>query len=249
MTCGASRYSVATNIQTTPAEGRRELVVRRLEGFSDIVIGFSLAQLGLSLVIPPHAIDFVVRPLGLVAFFVTFAVVVRFWWTHFRLFRSYFEPNRVMMTLNFVALAGLVAQVFALQLYLHFVPLGEGLVAARIYFGFFVASYGVLAAMFLVGMIYRWRVLSVSDRKNGIRDFFGILGTVVGCAIGNIITRGPTSTFDTTNVYVEVQGKHQIVAVAPTQIFLGIFIGWIVGIILGRLIARWIGRGTAPDPS
>jgi hypothetical protein len=246
MRCGASRPSVATNIQTTPIEGRRELVVRRLEGFSDIVIGFSLAQLGLSLVIPPHAIDFVVRPLGLVAFFITFAVVVRFWWTHFRLFRSYFEPNRVMMTLNFVALAGLVAQVFALQLYLHFVPIGEGMVAARIYFGFFVASYGVLAAMFLVGMLYRWRVLSLGERKSGVKDFFGILGTVAGCAIGNAITKG-TTTFDTTNVYVEVQGKQQIVAVAPTQIFLGIFIGWIVGIILGRLVARSIGRGTAPD--
>jgi uncharacterized membrane protein len=246
MRCGASRRSVATNIQTTPIEGRRELVVRRLEGFSDIVIGFSLAQLGLSLVIPPHAIDFVVRPLGLVAFFITFAVVVRFWWTHFRLFRSYFEPNRVMMTLNFVSLAGLVAQVFALQLYLHFVPLGEGMVAARIYFGFFVASYGVLAAMFLVGMLYRWRALSLRERKSGIQDFFGILGTVVGCAIGNILTKG-TTTFDTTNVYVEVQGKQQIVAVAPTQIFLGILIGWIVGIILGRSIARFVGRGTAPD--
>jgi uncharacterized membrane protein len=238
---------VATNIQATPTEGRRELVVRRLEGFSDIVIGFSLAQLGLSLVLPAHAIDFVVRPLGLVAFFITFAVVVRFWWTHFRLFRSYFEPNRVMMTLNFVSLAGLVAQVFALQLYLHFVPLGEGMVAARIYFGFFVASYGVLAAMFLLGMLYRWRALSLRERKSGIQDFFGILGTVVGCAIGNIMTTG--KTLDTTNVYVEVQGRHQIVAVAPTQIFLGILIGWVVGIILGRAIARFIGRGTAPDSS
>ncbi|HXM07924.1 MAG TPA: TMEM175 family protein [Candidatus Acidoferrum sp.] len=229
---------MATNIQPTPIEGRRELVVRRLEGFSDIVIGFSLAQLGLSLVIPPHAIDFVVRPLGLVAFFITFAVVVRFWWTHFRLFRSYFEPNRVMMTLNFVALAGLVAQVFALQLYLHFVPLGEGMVAARIYFAFFVASYGVLAAMFGFGMIYRWRALSLGERKSGIRDFFGILGTVAGCAVGNVMTSG--KTFDTTNVYVDVQGKHQIVAVAPTQIFLGIFIGWIAGVVAGRLVARLV---------
>jgi hypothetical protein len=32
-------------------------VVHRLEAFSDIVIGFSLAQLGLTLIIPRHAID------------------------------------------------------------------------------------------------------------------------------------------------------------------------------------------------
>jgi hypothetical protein len=31
----------------------------RLEAFSDVVIGFSLAQLGLTLVIPAHAIEFV----------------------------------------------------------------------------------------------------------------------------------------------------------------------------------------------
>ncbi|HEY3674776.1 MAG TPA: TMEM175 family protein [Candidatus Tumulicola sp.] len=223
------------SIETTSPEHGHELVVRRLEGFSDIVIGFSLAQLGLSLVIPPHAIDFVVRPLGLVAFFITFAVVVRFWWTHFRLFRSYFEPNRVMMTLNFMALAGLIAQVFALQLYLHFVPLGEGLVAARIYFGFFVAAYGVLGAMFLFGMLYRWRRLSPLERKSGIRDFFGILGTVTGCAIGNIMTSGAPS--DVTNVFVDVRGTHQIVAVAPTTIFLGIIVGWVAGVILGRVIA------------
>jgi uncharacterized membrane protein len=229
---------VTTNTQAAPAEGRRELVVRRLEGFSDIVIGFSLGQLGLSLVIPPHAVDFVVRPLGLVAFFITFAIIVRFWWTHFRLFRSYFEPNRVMMTLNFVALAGLIAQVFALQLYLHFVPLGEGMFAARIYFAFFAASYGVLAAMFLFGMLYRWRALSLGERKSGIKDFFGIFGTVLGCAIGNIMTTG--ANFDTTNVVVQVRGKEQIVAVAPTQIFLGILIGWAVGNILGWLLGRFV---------
>jgi len=212
----------------------RENVIRRLESFSDIVIGFSLAQLGLSLVIPPHAIDFVQRPVGLVAFFITFFVVVRFWWTHFRIFRSYFEPNRVMMTLNFVALAALTVQIFSLQLYLHFVPLGQGMVAARIYFGFFAVSYGVLALMFLAGLFFRRGLLSAREVAAGVRDSFGIIGTVAGCVIGSARVSDPT------NIYVAVNNVREIVAVAPTAIFLDTFVGWIVGMLVGRLVARLV---------
>jgi len=213
----------------------RENVIRRLEAFSDVVIGFSLAQLGLSLVIPAHAVDFVQRPVGLVAFFVTFFIVVRFWWTHFRIFRSYFEPNRLMMTLNFVALAALIVQVFSLQLYLHFVPLGQGMVAARIYFGFFVVSYGVLALMFVAGMFYRRKLLSAREFGAGVRDSLAIIGAVTGCVIGSSVTSDPM------NVDVAVEHfKKELVAVAPTAIFLGTFVGWIVGIVVGRICARFV---------
>jgi uncharacterized membrane protein len=213
----------------------RENVIRRLEAFSDVVIGFSLAQLGLSLVIPAHAVDFVQRPVGLVAFFVTFFIVVRFWWTHFRIFRSYFEPNRLMMTLNFVALAALIVQVFSLQLYLHFVPLGQGMVAARIYFGFFVVSYGVLALMFVAGMFFRRKLLPARELGAGVRDSLGIVGAVTGCVIGSAVTSDPM------NVYVAVEHfKKELVAVAPTAIFLGTFVGWIVGMVVGRICARFV---------
>jgi uncharacterized membrane protein len=213
----------------------RENVIRRLEAFSDVVIGFSLAQLGLSLVIPAHAVDFVQRPVGLVAFFVTFLIVVRFWWTHFRIFRSYFEPNRLMMTLNFVALAALIVQVFSLQLYLHFVPLGQGMVAARIYFGFFVVSYGILALMFVAGMFFRRKLLSAREFGAGVRDSLAIIGAVTGCVIGSAVASDPM------NVYVAVENfKKELVAVAPTAIFLGTFVGWIVGIAVGRICARFV---------
>ena len=211
--------------------GRRRQIVRRLEAFSDVVIGFSLAQLGLSLVLPSHAIDFVVRPIGLVAFIITFIVVVRFWWTHFRIFRDYFVPNRLMITLNFSALAALTVQVFSLQLYLHFVPLGEGMTAARIYFGFFAASYGLLGVMFALGLRFRWLALSPRERRTGIRDVLGIFGATIGCTIGNVWTHG------TANVVVEVAGIQEIVAVAPTTLFLGTLLGWLVGLALGWLVA------------
>jgi hypothetical protein len=51
-------------------------VIHRLEAFSDIVIGFSLAQLGLSLTIPAHARDLFVHvrgATGLLALVITFS--------------------------------------------------------------------------------------------------------------------------------------------------------------------------------
>ena len=72
-----------------------------MEAFSDIVIGFSLGQLALVLVIPAHAIDFVQRPEGIIAFLVTFVLIVRFWWLHFMIFEHYFEPSRLMIVCNF----------------------------------------------------------------------------------------------------------------------------------------------------
>jgi len=215
-------------------------VVRRLEAFSDIVIGFSLAQVGLSLVIPPHAIEFVMRPLGIFAFVVTFTVVVRFWWTHFKIFRHYFEPNRLMITCNFIALAGLILQVFSLQLFLHFGPTSEAMVAARIYFGLFSLAYGALGLMFALGLRYRWNLLAVSDRRAGLRDMLAVWGTVLGCILGNAL-----STNDATQVYVMVLDQKHLVASAPTTIFLFTFVGWIAGLVAGRLVARFGAGGTA----
>ncbi len=213
----------------------REQVIHRLEAFSDIVIGFSLAQLGLSLVLPQHAVDFVQRPIGLIAFLVTFFVVVRFWWTHFRLFRHYFEPNRLMITLNFVALAGLSLQVFSLQLYLHFVPLNEGLVAARIYFAFFSLAYGALGVMFALGLWYRWSRLATPERRAGVRDALGILGAVAGCVLGNILAPHGISRFAVT------VGEHtETFAVIPNTIIVGTFVGWVIGMAAGRLAPKLV---------
>ena len=142
--------------------------------------------------------------------------------------------------LEFVALAGLTVQVFALQLYLHAVPLGEGLQAARIYFALFAFSYGVLGIMFALGLFFRRAVLSQRERDVGVNDVCGILGTVLGCAIGNV-----ASGHDATNVFVNVTGGPQVVvAVIPSTIVLGTFVGWILGMALGRILTR-VGRSLA----
>jgi uncharacterized membrane protein len=211
----------------------RDRVTHRLEAFSDIVIGFSLAQLGLSLVLPPHAVDLVRHPFGIAAFLLTFFVVSRFWWTHFNIFEHYFEPTRFMMFFNFAALAGLTLQVFSLQAFVHFVPRGEGLTAARIYFGLFVASYTMLSVMLALGIWTRRNALSSALRATGIRRAIGMSFTVAGCALGDIF-----ATADHTNVVVSEGTTTTLVAVFPSTIAVYTFFGWVAGVVASRLIPR-----------
>lgn len=101
-------------------------VIHRLEAFSDIVIGFSLAQLGLTLVIPPHgARDLFVHVKGateLGGFVVTFTLICAIWWTHHRLFRHLFVPTPANIIANFAALGGVIFLAYSLQVLVHFGP-------------------------------------------------------------------------------------------------------------------------------
>lgn len=211
----------------------KERTTHRLEAFSDIVIGFSLAQLGLSLVLPGHAVDFVQRPVGIIAFLITFAVIARFWWTHFVIFEHYFVPNRLMIACNFVALATMILLIFSLQLYLHFVPLGQGIVASRIYFGTFVISYGLLDAMIALGLRYRWNALSLERRRTGIQSALRLLGTVAGCALGNLF-----AGTDHVDIAVGLPPHEEIVATFPLAIVLYTFVGWLIATIAAAIVLR-----------
>lgn len=97
-------------------------VVHRLEAFSDIVIGFSLAQLGLSLTIPAHARDLFTLgrgSLGLLALVVTFTLVCSVWWQHHKLFRHLFVPTGVNIVANFAALGGVIFLAYSMQVFVH----------------------------------------------------------------------------------------------------------------------------------
>lgn len=100
-------------------EESEEHVVRRLEAFSDIVIGFSLAQLTLNLAFPNDALVLFTNPRALVAFALTFTIVAGMWWSHHRLFTHYFVPRPAYIVLNFCGLAALLLMVYSLQVWLH----------------------------------------------------------------------------------------------------------------------------------
>lgn len=97
-------------------------VVHRIEAFSDIVIGFSLAQLGLNLTIPAHASDLFTGLRGatsLVALIFTFALVCSVWWQHHRIFRHLFIPTRLNIFANFAALCGVILLAYSMQILVH----------------------------------------------------------------------------------------------------------------------------------
>ncbi len=121
--------------------------VRRLEAFSDIVIGFSLAQLGASLVVPERTRDLVEHPGWLFGFLFAFAIVCSMWYFHHRLFSLSFIPTTWPVILNFVWLAVVVLLVYTTQLYVR--SFGD-LIAARMYYAAYTLAYGILGVQFFI---------------------------------------------------------------------------------------------------
>lgn len=150
-------------------------VVHRIEAFSDIVIGFSLAQLGLNLTIPAHARDLFTHVHGatsLFALFVTFALVCVVWWHHHRIFRHLFIPTRFNIFANFAALCGVILLAYSMQILVHAHMVDN--VALAMYTG----SFGWIMAFFAYiawsGLRARGSGMSANVRteshKTAIRD-------------------------------------------------------------------------------
>jgi hypothetical protein len=132
-------------------KGNDERFVHRIEAFSDIVIGFSLAQLGATLVIPPHAQALVDNPGWMVGFLWTFALVCLMWWNHHRMFRT-FKMTPASVILNFVLLATIVLVVYFAQVFARVTTIHDAIVASRLYFGALGTSAVVSAFLFYVNV-------------------------------------------------------------------------------------------------
>ncbi len=123
---------------------------RRLEAFSDVVIGFSLAQLGAALVVSQQGLHNFLTPLGLLNFLFPFAIVCSAWFFHHRLFSQLFIPKTWPVVLNFVWLASVVMVVFAAETY---TKLGT-LTAMRFYFACYALVYALLTVQYLIALKY-----------------------------------------------------------------------------------------------
>lgn len=123
-----------------------ERTVHRLEAFSDIVIGFSLAQLGASLAFTK---SLTLDAPGVIAFLLAFAIICSLWYFHHRLFDGTFFPRTWPVILNFAWLAVVVLLVFvAQQIPKHFVDRNVD----QLYFGLYACAYGILAAQSWIGL-------------------------------------------------------------------------------------------------
>lgn len=133
--------------------------VHRLEAFSDIVIGFSLAQLGASLTFDR---TMTLDPSGVFAFFYAFAIICSLWYFHHRLFEKFFVPKTWPIILNFLWLAIVVLLVFvAVQFRKGF----EYRNLDVLYFGLYALAYGILALQTTIGT--RGRLDADEDLRAG----------------------------------------------------------------------------------
>jgi uncharacterized membrane protein len=157
-----------------------ERFVHRLEAFSDIVIGFSLAQLGATLVLPPHPQSLLSNPGWFFAFCWTFALVCSMWWNHNRVFRIPFHPTTAALIANFTLLASIVLLIFFAELFAHAMTTPDAFVAARLYFATLAVNY--LLTAWLYQAAHGWvRGVAV----NGVSALFQLTIVVVLLPLGN----------------------------------------------------------------
>jgi uncharacterized membrane protein len=78
--------------------------ISRIEAFSDVVFGFSLTLLVVSLEVPRTYSELIADMRGFVPFAVCFALLAQVWWLHHNFFRRYGLEDATTATLNFVLL-------------------------------------------------------------------------------------------------------------------------------------------------
>ncbi len=93
---------------TTPSPStefrRRSHDISRIEAFSDVVFGFSLTLLVVSLEVPHTFSQLMADMRGFVPFAVCFALLAQVWWLHHNFFRRYGLDDSVTAILNFILL-------------------------------------------------------------------------------------------------------------------------------------------------
>ena len=166
---------------TAAGDEKDERLTHRLEAFSDIVIGFSLAQLGLSLTLPAKPADLFAHPVGITAFIVTFAIVCRLWWSHHKLFSTVFVPKPLPVFLNFATLGVLLFSVYSVQLMTHFMT---DRLAFVTYLGSFAALFLLMGAQYVAGYKLRGSSLPAAVARKSLADGIVMLFAGVGFAAG-----------------------------------------------------------------
>jgi len=145
-----------------------ERLVHRLEAFSDVVIGFVLAELAITLSVPktmPAPADLLP---SLFVFASTFALVVIVWYLHNRLFALYFVPNFVMVALNFIMLGGVIVMAYVLQVATRFSGEPGDIHLFGMWSECFAGVYFLIGVMYGIGTYLRDRALQPKDFAAGV---------------------------------------------------------------------------------
>jgi uncharacterized membrane protein len=171
---------------------RGERLTRRIESFSDLVIGFSLALLALTLSIPPHIVELLTNPWWLVAYFWTFGIVASIWYSHQRLFTLFFWPEPFSIVLNFVLLSMIGLLVYFVQVFVHYHATFDRVWAFIAYFAVLGIAFVALGALYLHGARRRWATLDAEDRFVGfhqaLRGLVGGTFMLVGALVSSLLS-------------------------------------------------------------
>jgi uncharacterized membrane protein len=95
-------------------------LARRLEGFGDVVFGFSVSQLALQLNLPRTPQDLVGDPIRYFLYFATFAALALFWLRFHRMLAGAFRPEPPDLAAVFFYLAFIGLVPYALYANSHF---------------------------------------------------------------------------------------------------------------------------------
>jgi uncharacterized membrane protein len=156
---------------------RDEYFVRRLESFGDVVIGFSLALLGVSLAVPNHAYLLIRNYAWFIAYAWTFAFVCSIWASHYWTFRHVFVPTRLSLLLNYAKLGLIVLLIFGVQVLLRAFEFGNArdlMVANMLYWGCLTAYLVVAAALMAIGYHFRKSMLAPDVAKQCVRRIWRV---------------------------------------------------------------------------
>jgi uncharacterized membrane protein len=146
-----------------------ERTLHRIEAFSDIVIGFCIAEMGINLIVPQHASDTRAIVTAVTGFAVSFVLISFVWWFHHRIFSTYFVLTRITLILNFTLLGSLVLMVYFQQIALHFIAMDKNPTnVVRMWMAGYGAVYGLLGAMLWIGLRKRWNALTLADLRWGV---------------------------------------------------------------------------------
>jgi uncharacterized membrane protein len=199
-----------------------ETTLHRLEAFSDIVIGFCIAEMGINLLVPQHVRDVRTVEIGVVGFVVSFALISIVWWIHQRIFRVFFILSRLTLVLNFTLLGSLVLMVYFQQIAVHFISLGNRDLSevARWWLTSYGAVYGLLDALLWIGLRERWRTLPAAELRWGMQRASALS---IGAAMFLTAGSGIANTF-----------PGAVVIVGATAVLI---LRWVVPRVVDRVIA------------
>ena len=93
----------------------RSREVSRIEAFSDVVFGFALTLLVVSLEVPHTFTQLVSEMRGFLPFAICFAIFAQVWWLHHSFFRRYGLDDGITAALNFVLLFVMLLYVYPMK--------------------------------------------------------------------------------------------------------------------------------------